>query len=244
MNQSRDCVVELSGVSLFHNIDPFKELTAKNYQQCGEKVLDGVNLKVKAGELIYLIGRVGSGKSSLLKTLYGELPLFEGEGTVVGFDLRRLKRKQLPELRRNMGIVFQDVQLLSGYNVYENLAFVLRATGWKSERDIEERIDTVLKQVGLSSRRERMPFELSGGERQRLMIARALLNSPRLILADEPTGNLDPVTAESIIRLFHAIAAEGTAVLMATHNTAFVERFAARTLLFSKGEMREVNLDD
>lgn len=244
MNQSRDCVVELSEVSLFHNIDPFKELTAKSYQRDGEKVLESVNLKVYAGELIYLIGRVGSGKSTLLKTLYGEVPLFEGEGSIVGFDLRSLKRKQLPDLRRNLGIVFQDVQLLSGYNVYENLAFVLRATSWKSEQDISERIDTVLKQVGLTSRRERMPFELSGGERQRLMIARALLNSPKVILADEPTGNLDPVTAESIIRLFHAIAAEGTAVLMATHNTAFVERFAARTLLFSKGEMREVSLGD
>ena len=239
MNQSRDCVVELSGVSLFHNIDPFKELTAKSYQQCGEKVLDGVNLKVKAGELIYLIGRVGSGKSSLLKTLYGELPLFEGEGTVVGFDLRRLKRKQLPELRRNMGIVFQDVQLLSGYNVYENLAFVLRATGWKSERDIAERIDTVLKQVGLSSRRERMPFELSGGERQRLMIARALLNSPRLILADEPTGNLDPETGKGIMELLYSISQAGMTVIMSTHNHQWPEIFPGRKLLFEGGKIIE-----
>ena len=215
---------------------------SRSYQRNGEKVLSNVDLKVYSGELVYLIGRVGSGKSSLLKTLYGELPLFEGDGRVVGFDLRELKRRHISELRRNMGIVFQDVQMLSDRTVYENLAFVLRATGWKSEREIEARIVSVLEQVGLKSRSDRMPFELSGGECQRLMIARALLNSPRLILADEPTGNLDPVTAESIVKLFHAIAAEGTAVLMATHNTAFVERFPARTLLFSKGEMREVDL--
>lgn len=241
MVKSRDCVIELSGVSLYHNIDPFKELTSRSYQRNGEKVLSNVDLKVYSGELVYLIGRVGSGKSSLLKTLYGELPLFEGDGRVVGFDLRELKRRHISELRRNMGIVFQDVQMLSDRTVYENLAFVLCATGWKNEREIEARIASVLEQVGLKSRSDRMPFELSGGECQRLMIARALLNSPRLILADEPTGNLDPVTAESIVKLFHAIAAEGTAVLMATHNTAFVERFPARTLLFSKGEMREVD---
>lgn len=241
MSEAKRSVVELHGVAVYHNENPFSELTAKNYAKCGEKVLEGVDITVAQGEFVYLIGRVGSGKSSLLKTLYGELPLFVGSGYVAGFDLRRLKRKHLPQLRRNIGIVFQDLQVLSGYNVFENLAFVLRATGWSDKREIGCRIDEVLSQVGLDNRHHKMPFELSGGERQRLMIARALLNSPRLILADEPTGNLDPVTAESIVRLFHSIAASGTAVLMATHNTSFIESFPARTLLFAQERVKEID---
>ena len=242
MSDTAKYVVELRGVAVYHNINPFKELTLKNYRTDGERVLDSLNLCVNAGELVYLIGRTGSGKSSLLKTLYGELPLFDGSGTVVGFDLKNLKPKQISELRRNIGIVFQDVAVLSNCNVFENLAFVLKATDWKNGEEIGARVAEVLRQVGLENMHHKMPFELSGGECQRLMIARALLNSPKLILADEPTGNLDPVTAESIVKLFHSIAASGTAVIMATHNTSFVESYPARTLLFAKGEVKEVEI--
>ncbi|MBP3497422.1 MAG: ATP-binding cassette domain-containing protein [Alistipes sp.] len=244
MEQVRECVVELRGATVYHSADPYKELSVKNFRRLGESVLEGVNLKVYTGEVVYLIGRVGSGKSSLLKTLYGELPLFEGTGQVVGFDLQSLRRKDVLALRRSIGVVFQDLQVLSECDVYENLAFVLRATGWKDEQGISKRIVEVLNQVGLERQRYRLPFELSGGECQRLMIARALLGSPKLIIADEPTGNLDPVTAEGIIRLFHDIAASGTAVVIATHNTALVESYPARTLLFSKGEVKEVEFDD
>ena len=240
MEQVRECVVELRGATVYHSADPYKELSVKNFRRLGESVLEGVNLKVYTGEVVYLIGRVGSGKSSLLKTLYGELPLFEGTGQVVGFDLQSLRRKDVSALRRSIGVVFQDLQVLSECDVYENLAFVLRATGWRDEQGISKRIVEVLNQVGLERQRYRLPFELSGGECQRLMIARALLGSPKLIIADEPTGNLDPVTAEGIIRLFHDIAASGTAVVIATHNTALVESYPARTLLFSKGEVKEV----
>lgn len=244
MEEVRECVVELRGATLYHSADPYKELSVKNFRRLGESVLEGVNLKVYTGEVVYLIGRVGSGKSSLLKTLYGELPLFEGTGQVVGFDLQSLRRKDVSALRRSIGVVFQDLQVLSECDVYENLAFVLRATGWRDEQGISKRIVEVLNQVGLERQRYRLPFELSGGECQRLMIARALLGSPKLIIADEPTGNLDPVTAEGIIRLFHEIAASGTAVVIATHNTALVESYPARTLLFSKGEVKEVEFDD
>lgn len=244
MEQVRECVVELRGATVYHSADPYKELSVKNFRRLGESVLEGVNLKVYTGEVVYLIGRVGSGKSSLLKTLYGELPLFEGTGQVVGFDLQSLRRKDVSALRRSIGVVFQDLQVLSECDVYENLAFVLRATGWKDEQGISKRIVEVLNQVGLERQRYRLPFELSGGECQRLMIARALLGSPKLIIADEPTGNLDPVTAEGIVRLFHDIAASGTAVVIATHNTALVESYPARTLLFSKGEVKEVEFDD
>ena len=223
MSEDKKLVVELRGAAVYHNVNPYKELTTKNYHTEGERVLDNLSLSIAAGELVYLIGRTGSGKSSLLKTLYGELPFFEGSGVVAGFDLRELKDNKISELRRNIGIVFQDVELLS-------------------ERNVDERVAEVLRHVGLEKLHHKMPFELSGGERQRLMIARALLNSPRLILADEPTGNLDPVTAESIVKLFHSIASSGTAVVMATHNTSFVESYPARTLLFSRGEVKEVEI--
>lgn len=241
MSEIKRYVVQLRNAAVYHNENPFAELTSKNYAKCGEKVLDEVNITISQGEFVYLIGRVGSGKSSLLKMLYGELPLCVGRGEVAGFDLRNLKRKHIPQLRRNIGIVFQDLQVLSDYNVFENLAFVLKATGWTNKREIGCRIDEVLSQVGLDNRHHKMPFELSGGERQRLMIARALLNSPQLILADEPTGNLDPVTAESIVRLFHSIASSGTAVVMATHNTSFIESFPARTLLFAQERVKEID---
>ena len=232
-------VIELRGVSIYHTDGESKQLKKED-----ELVLSDVNLSVAEGEMVYFIGRVGSGKSTLLKTLYAEVQLLVGEGRVVGMDLRRLKRSDIPYLRRRMGIVFQDLQILSEVNVFENLAFVLRATGWEDEQKIGVRVDEVLRQVGLENLQHKLPFELSGGECQRLMIARALLNSPKIILADEPTGNLDPVTAESIIQIFHAIAASGTAVIMATHNTALVESYPARTLLFSKGEVKEVEFDD
>ena len=235
-------VVKLQGAGIYHAENPNVTLTPKIREKAGEKVLEDVNIEIAAGEVVYLIGRVGSGKSSLLKTLYGELLLVEGMGVVAGFDLTRLKQREIPYLRRKVAMVFQELVLLSDCNVHDNLLVALQATGWSGKGAMEHRIAEVLELVGLSGKEAKMPFELSGGECQRLMIARALLNSPRLILADEPTGNLDPVTAESIVKLFHAIAAEGTAVLMATHNTAFVERFPARTLLFSKGEMREVDL--
>ena len=244
MSEGKKVVIQLHKAAVYHNINPYKELTTKNYHTEGERVLDNLSLQVNEGELVYLIGRTGSGKSSLLKTLYGELPFFEGEGTVVGFDLKGLKTKQIPILRRNVGVVFQDVTVLSKCNVFENLAFVLRATHWSDEQKISERISEVLRQVGLENMHHKMTFELSGGECQRLMIARALLNNPRLILADEPTGNLDPVTVESIIKLFHSIAATGTAVVIATHNTSFVENYPARTLLFSKGEVKEVEISN
>ncbi len=237
-------VIELKNVAIYHAEDPFAEMSAKELKRKGHLVLSEVNLTVREGEFVYLIGRVGSGKSTLLKTLYAELQLVEGEGEVVGFDLARLRRKDIPMLRRSMGIVFQDYHLLTDRNVFDNLYYVMKATGWRNDADIRERIDEVLKMTGLESKGFKMPFELSGGEQQRLVIARALLNKPSLILADEPTGNLDPVTADGIIKLFHNIAKSGCAVVMSTHNTAIIEDFPARTLLFSHGKMREIDLNE
>ena len=237
-------VIELKDVAIYHADDPFANLSAKELRSKGHLVLSDINLTVREGEFVYLIGRVGSGKSSLLKTLYAELQLVEGEGEVVGFDLTRLKRCDIPMLRRSMGIVFQDYQLLTDRNVFDNLYYVMKATGWKNDSDIRERIDEVLKMTGLESKDFKMPFELSGGEQQRLVIARALLNKPSLILADEPTGNLDPVTADGILKLFHNIAKSGCAVLMSTHNTTIIEDYPSRTLLFSHGKMREIDLNE
>lgn len=237
-------VVRLANCAIYHSEDPMVELTAKSCAKLGEMVLENVNLEVSEGEFVYLIGRVGSGKSSLLKTLYGELPLVDGEGEVAGFNLRKLRRSQIPYLRRNVGIVFQELQLLSDRDVEDNLSFVLRATGWKDKGEIGNRVDEVLSQVGLENKHHKMPFELSGGERQRLVIARALLNSPQIVLADEPTGNLDPVTAESIVQLFHSIAASGTAIIMSTHNTTFIENYPSRTMLFSQGSIKEIDIDE
>ena len=237
-------VVELKNVAIYHAEDPFANLSAKELRNKGHLVLSNVNLTVDKGEFVYLIGRVGSGKSSLLKTLYAELQLVEGEGKVVGFDLTQLKRRDVPMLRRSMGIVFQDYQLLVDRNVFDNLYYVMKATGWKKDADIRERIDEVLKMTGLESKDFKMPFELSGGEQQRLVIARALLNKPALILADEPTGNLDPVTADGIIRLFHNIAKSGCAVIMSTHNTTIIEDYPSRTLLFSHGKMQEIDVNE
>ena len=233
-------VIRLRGVTIYHTDDPFGSRSEKKLLQQGELILSDLNFDINAGEFVYLIGRVGSGKSSLLKTLYAELQLIEGEGYVAGFDLRKLKRREIPMLRRRIGIAFQDYQLLTDRNVFMNLNYVMKATGWKNESEIRKRIDEVLKVVSLEAKGYKMPFELSGGEQQRLVIARALLNRPRLLLADEPTGNLDPLTAEGIIRLFQEIARQGCAVVMSTHNTALIEEYPSRTILFSKGKIKEV----
>ena len=206
-------------------------------------ILSNVSLQVDEGELVYFIGRVGSGKSTLLKMMYAEVEMASGEANVVGFDLKGLRRKDIPYLRRSMGIVFQDFQLLTDRNVVLNLYDVMRATGWSKEEDIRCRIDEVLSLVGLSHKSYKMPFELSGGEQQRLAIARALVNKPRLILADEPTGNLDIRTAEEIMSIFKRITESGCAVVMSTHNISLFDQFLARTILFSQGGISEVNLD-
>lgn len=235
-------VVSLRNVAIYHADSVFGRGSEEKLMRQGEMVLSEVNLNVAPGEFVYLIGRVGSGKSSLLKTLYAEVPLLTGEGRIAGFDLRRLKRRQIPYLRRRIGIVFQDYQLLTDRNVFMNLYYVMNATGWKREQEIRERIDRVLGLVELGSKSYKMPFELSGGEQQRLVIARALLNDPQVLLADEPTGNLDPVTAEGIMRLFQEIAGRGCAVVMSTHNTALIENYPARAILFAQGKIREVDL--
>lgn len=242
----KNIIVKLDGAGIYHAENPDVTLTYKNREQEGERVLENINLEVSEGEFVYLIGRIGSGKSSLLKTLYGELPLVEGNGKIADFDLTTLRQCDIPYLRRKVGMVFQETILLSDRNVYDNLILALRATGWKNKIEIEMRIEEVLKLVGLENKELKMPFELSGGEQQRLIIARALLNSPKVILADEPTANLDPVTANGIVALFHEISAQGTAIIMSTHNTSLVERYPARTLLFAQNTMREVdiNLDD
>lgn len=233
----RNCVIELKGVSIYHG----DSSRGKRHER--DLILSDVNLTVDEGEFVYLIGRVGTGKSSLLKTLYAEVELTEGEGMVVGFDLRKLRRRQIPYLRRSMGIVFQDFQLLTDRNVFLNLYDVMRATGWRNEEDIRCRIDEVLKLVGLEHKSYKMPFELSGGEQQRLTIARALINKPRLLLADEPTGNLDPVTAEGIMEIFRRVADSGCTVVMSTHNIALIEQFPSRTILFAQGHISEVDVN-
>lgn len=193
-------------------------------------VLKNVNLEVEEGEFIYIIGKVGSGKSSLLKSMYAEIPVETGEAHVLDYEISTIKCKKIPLLRREIGIVFQDFQLLTDRTVYENLLFVLQATGWKNKSDMDDRIEEVLKEVGMITKSYKMPHELSGGEQQRIVIARALLNRPRLILADEPTGNLDPATGEQIVRYLHDIAKEGTAVIMATHNLSLLDTFPGKVL--------------
>ncbi len=193
-------------------------------------VLKNVNLEVEEGEFIYIIGKVGSGKSSLLKSMYAEIPVETGDARVLDYDVKAIKRKKIPMLRREVGIVFQDFQLLTDRTVHENLLFVLEATGWKNKSEMEDRIESVLKEVGMLTKSYKMPHELSGGEQQRIVIARALLNSPKLILADEPTGNLDPATGEQIVRYLHDIAKDGTAVIMATHNLSLLELFPGKVL--------------
>lgn len=211
-----------------------------NIYQGSSLILQDVNFTINKGEFVYLVGKTGTGKSSLLKTLYGELTLTEGEASVVGFDLRGMDWKKVPFLRRNLGVVFQDFQLLTDRNVHENLKFVLKATGWKDERLIEEKINDVLDKVGLKSKGFKMPFEMSGGEQQRVEIARALLNSPKLILADEPTGNLDPETSDEIMQLLFQIARDyGTPVVMATHDFIVINRYPSRMLKTENGKVAD-----
>lgn len=210
-------------------------------RQDGAVILKDVNLHLEKGEFVYLIGKTGSGKSSLLKTLYGELPLSSGEGKISDFNLHELKRKEIPYLRRKLGIVFQDFQLLSDRTVADNLAFVMRATGWKGKKEIKQRGDEVLSLVGLDHKGDKMPYQLSGGEQQRVSIARALINKPEFILADEPTGNLDPETSQEIMGVLLAIAKEGTSVLMATHDLSIMEQFPSRTIKVENQTVKELN---
>ena len=216
---SEKYVVRLKNAAIYHADNPFGSTSESKLLQRGEMVLSDVNLCVAPGEFVYLLGRVGSGKSTLLKTLYAEVQLLTGEGRVAGFDLRRLKRRDIPYLRRRIGIVFQDYQLLTDRNVFMNLYYVMKATGWKHESEIRERIDQVLNLVDLGAK-----------------------SYPQVLLADEPTGNLDPVTAEGIMQLFEEIACRGCAVVMSTHNTALIENHPARAILFSQGKIREVDL--
>lgn len=205
-------------------------------------VLTDIDFQLKADEFVYLIGKTGSGKSSLLKALYGELKLADGSGSIVGFDLLSLRKKQVPMLRRKIGIVFQDFQLLTDRTVGQNLAFVMGATGWKDKRLMDKRSMEVLQLVGLESKMNVKPFALSGGEQQRISIARALLNKPELILADEPTGNLDPETSEEVMRLLVAVAKEEkSAVVMATHDMSMVEKFPGRVVRVEAGKLKEVS---
>jgi cell division transport system ATP-binding protein len=219
-------------------LDMIIEVKHANIYQGNNLILQDVNLRVNKGEFVYLVGKTGTGKSSLLKTLYGDIPLKEGDASVVGFNLREMDWKKVPFLRRNLGVVFQDFQLLTDRNVNDNLKFVLRATGWRDEKLMNEKILDVLDKVGLKSKGFKMPFELSGGEQQRIDIARALLNSPKLILADEPTGNLDPETSDEIMNLmFHISRDYGTAIVMATHDYMVINKFPARMVRTERGRV-------
>ena len=215
--------------------EPIIELKSASIFQRENLILANVNLSISEGEFVYLIGKTGSGKSSLLKTLYGELPARDGEVKVAGYDLTQIKRREIPYLRRKIGIVFQDFQLLHDRTVEKNLEFVLGATGWTDKEEISERIDEVLNEVGLKDKRQSMPHQLSGGEQQSIAIARALLNEPLIILADEPTGNLDPDTTIDVMRLLRKISESGTAVLMATHNYTLMQKYPSRVIRCDSG---------
>ena len=208
--------------------------------QQGLEILEGVNFELNKGEFVYLIGKVGSGKTSFLKTIYGELEIQSGEAEVMGHNMRTIKQKHIPELRRRLGIVFQDFQLLTDRTVHANLEFVLRATGWKNKVDIHMRIEEVLEQVGMSGKGYKMPNELSGGEQQRIVIARAMLNKPELILADEPTGNLDVETGHNIVKLLREICAQGSAILMITHNLNMLTEYPGKVFKFENHHIEEM----
>jgi cell division transport system ATP-binding protein len=218
--------------------EPIIQISHANIYQGDNLILQDVNLTVNKGEFVYLVGKTGTGKSSLLKTLYGELTLKEGEAEVAGFNLRNLDWRKVPYLRRTLGVVFQDFQLLTDRNVNNNLKFVLRATGWTDEKLMDEKIQDVLDKVGLKAKGFKMPFELSGGEQQRIDIARALLNSPKLILADEPTGNLDPETSDEIMNLLFSISRDyNTTIVMASHDYIVVQKFPARMIRTERGRV-------
>jgi cell division transport system ATP-binding protein len=225
-------------------LDVIIELTDCSIWQQNHLVLSNVNLRVGKGEFLYLVGRVGSGKSSLIKTLNAQIPLKEGIGLVAGYDLSKIKNREVPFLRRKIGIVFQDFQLLTDRTVNENLEFVLKSTGWKNKIEIDTRIGEVLEKVGLGLKGYKMPHQLSGGEQQRVVIGRALLNDPEIILADEPTGNLDPETSEGILRLLTDISKTGRAVIVATHNYTLLKKFTARTIKCDDGKLVDVINDE
>jgi len=225
-------------------LDTIIEFSNCTIWQQDHLVLSDVNLKVGKGEFVYLVGKVGSGKSSLIKTINAQIPLKEGEAMVAGFNLSKIKNREVPLLRRKLGIVFQDFQLLTDRSVYDNLEFVLKATGWKNKKEVDIRITEVLEKVGLGLKGYKMPHQLSGGEQQRVVISRALLNDPDIILADEPTGNLDPETSEGIIRLLKDISKNGRAVVVATHNYTLLKKFTARTIKFMDGRLAEVNEEE
>ena len=220
---------------------PIIKLSNAIIRQSDNIILKDVNFEIEKGEFVYLIGRVGSGKSSLLKTLYADLPLNDGSCNVVGYNLPLIKNKQVPFLRRKIGIVFQDFQLLTDRNIEDNLIFVLKATGWKNSNDIKSRISEVLEKVNMNNKGYKMPHELSGGEQQRVVIARALLNSPDIILADEPTGNLDPETSDDLVRLLHDISKSGKTIIMATHQHDLLDKFPARVIECKDGQVIEIS---
>ena len=208
--------------------------------QAEQIVLHNVNVTVQTGDLIYLLGKVGSGKSSFLKTIYGALPIAGGEAKVLDYNMKYIRRRKLPYLRRRLGIIFQDYKLLTDRSVEDNLMFVLRATGWKKKDLMQEHVKEILKQVGMETKAYKRPYELSGGEQQRVVIARALLNSPEIVLADEPTGNLDAETGQEIMELLHTISQAGITVLISTHNRLWPELFPGKKWVFADGEMKEV----
>jgi len=225
MDTEKEVIVKYEGVDL---------------ERDSNTILSDINLTIREGDFVYLIGKVGSGKSTLLKSMYHEIPLVRGTGKVLDYELENIKKKQIPYLRRKVGIVFQDFQLLIDRSAEKNLEFVLRATGWKNKDLISLRINEVLTQVGMQNKGYKMPHELSGGEQQRIVIARALLNSPEVILADEPTGNLDPEMGGQIVQLLHTIAGNGTAVVMSTHNYAVVQKYPGRIVKCEDGYLKEV----
>ena len=225
-------------------MEPIIELTDADIYQRETLVLKNINLSINKGEFLYIIGKVGSGKSSLLKTFYNELPLISGTGTICGYHLEKIRSREVPYLRRRLGIIFQDFQLLTDRNVNKNFEFVLKATGWHNENTIKERINQVLSIVGMGHSGLRMPHQLSGGEQQRIVIARALLNNPEIILADEPTGNLDPETSEALLEVFMEIYREGKTIVMATHDYPLIQKFPARKIICEDGIIRELNDDN
>jgi cell division transport system ATP-binding protein len=221
--------------------NPIINIEGVDLHQRNHKVFSNITLKIEKGEFLYLIGETGSGKSSLLKALYGELAIDAGNLSIADIDLTKIKQKEIPALRRKLGIVFQDFQLLTDRTVEENLSFVLKATGWKNKKEIADRIDEALESVHLNGVKDKMPYELSGGEQQRAAIARALLNHPEIILADEPTGNLDPAKSEKIIELLKEINTKGTTILIATHDYSIIKKYNARTIKCDEQKVTEID---